>query len=378
MEINGKGKEHAVRGNGRIFRRPNSPFWWIAYYLGSRQFRESSHSQDEKVARRLLKHRLREVAADRLGARDFVGPSKERVRVHQLLDVLEDDYKLRKCHTSTVTAHLKPIRETFGNRRAVSVTEEVVDRYIKARLSAGKAPATINRETQLLGQSYKLAIRRKVLNSAPTIRCLSMIGNARQGFFEDADFKAVVKLLPEHLKDFARFAYLTGWRKGEISSLEWRDVDEQGTCIRLRAELSKNRTGRVLALEGELWNIMQRCLTRRQIAGRSGEIRLSGYVFHWKGRRLRWFYDAWNLACKRAGLEGKLFHDLRRTAVRNMIRAGVSETVAMKISGHKTRAMFDRYNITSERDLREAVRKTESYLESVSSQRTVIKMPKPK
>lgn len=378
MESNGKGKEHAVRGNGRIFRRPNSPFFWIAYYLGSREYRESSHSEDEKVARRLLKHRLKEVAADRLGARDFVGPSKERVRVHQLLDALEADLKLRKCYRRPVASCLRQIRAAFGNRRAVDVSEEVVDRHIKARLAAGKAPGTVNLETHYLGQAFRLAIRRKILNSAPIIRRLSEIGNARQGFFEDGDFRAMVEFLPEHLKDFVRFAYLTGWRKGEISKLEWRDVDQQGKCIRLRAELSKNRTGRVLALEGELWNIVQRCLVGRQMTGRSGEIHLSQYVFHKKGQRPREFYGSWNLACRKAGLEKKLFHDLRRTAIRNMIRAGVPETVAMKISGHKTRAIFDRYNITSESDLRQAIQKTESYLESIPPQRTLIKMPKPK
>ena len=361
-----------MRGQGRIFTRANSPYLWISYYVRGREYRESSHSTEKKDAERLLRHRLSEVGADKLGARTFVGPKQERVTVGDLLDALESDYRLRKCHTKQFVSQLAHIRRAFSERRAIQITEEHVDRYIDASLAAGKVPATINRGTQLLSQSFKLAIRRKVLNSAPTIRHLSEIGNIRQGFFEDADFKALVGFLPEHLRDFARFAYLTGWRKGEISSLCWRDVDREGRSVHLRPESSKNRTGRVVALEGELWNIVERCWVLRPTTGKSSEIHLSEYVFHRKGRPIGDIYDSWNSACKRAGLEGRLFHDLRRTAVRNMIRAGVPETVAMKISGHKSRAMFDRYNITSESDLREAIRKTEHYLETSPSRRTVV------
>ena len=77
-------------------------------------------------------------------------------------------------------------------------------------------------------------------------------------------------------------------------------------------------------------------------------------VFHRNGKQIENFYGTWKNACDAAKVPGRLIHDLRRTAIRNLVRAGVSEGVAMKMCGHKTRAIFDRYNVTSERDLRAA------------------------
>jgi integrase len=94
------------------------------------------------------------------------------------------------------------------------------------RLQKGTAEATINRGTQLLSQGFKLAIERRYFSTAPRIRHLSEKGNARQGFFSDTEFRSVASNLPDYLHDFTRFGYLTGWRKGEIASLRWEDVDD--------------------------------------------------------------------------------------------------------------------------------------------------------
>jgi integrase len=150
--------------------------------------------------------------------------------------------------------------------------------------------------------------------------------------------------------------------------LQWVDVDMRGQMIRLRPEHSKNGQGRALALVGELWNVIEAAWNAREFDKSDGTVGFSLFVFHRSGQPIASFRKSWASACKAAGVEGKLFHDLRRSAVRNMVRSGVPERVAMSISGHKTRAVFDRYNIVSEEDLRQAVQKTEAYLKKAGNE----------
>jgi integrase len=300
-----------------------------------------------------------EVGADKIGAKTFVAPKQERVTVSELLDALEADCKLRGKDSPQFRSQLKPTRERFGTWRALEVTSEAVDTFITELLDVGKAAATVNRSTQLLTQAFQLAVDRKRLSSVPAIRHLSEKGNERQGFFSELEFRRVVENLPIYLQDFARFGYLTGWRKGEIASLRWQDVE--GDIIRLRADNSKNGEGRSVTLNGELEELIKRRRVARQVKTKTGAL-LAELVFHHDGQPIVDLRKAWATASRMAGVPGKLFHDLRRTAVRNMIRAGVPEKVAMSISGHKTRSMFDRYNIIDEKDQREAMQKTQSYL----------------
>jgi integrase len=353
--------------------------------LRGQEFRESTGETDPGKAERFLNRRIKEVGADQIGAKTFVGPQQERIKVSKLLDALEEDYKLRGKDSPQFRAHLKHVIGYFGAWRAVEVSAEAVDRYISGRQEAGSAPATINRSTQLLAQAFKLAVDRKHLSTAPQIRHLSEKGNARQGFFADADFHAVRDKLPEYLRDFVQFGYLTGWRKGEIASLRWSDVE--GDIVRLRGENAKNGEGRSVTLSGDLADLIERRKAARRVETKTGVL-LSAYVFHQKGEPVGDFRKAWATACvaadmgqficdrcnqrvdghtceackREARYAGRIFHDFRRTAVRNMVRAGVPERVAMTISGHKTRSIFDRYNIVNEADLREAMQRTQVYL----------------
>lgn len=396
-----------MRGDGRIFQRKGSLVYWCAYYLRGKEFRESTGTPNQEIAERFLRRRLREVGADVIGAKRFVGPQSDRIKIscgvipeeqrkpecECLCCALERDFRLRGKASAQNLSNLKRVRVDFALQRAVSLTADQVDRYIERRLADNAAPASINRVTQLLGQAFSLAVKQKRLGGVPFIRHLSEAGNVRQGFFAEGDFQNVVSNLPDYLKDFVRFAYVTGMRKGEIASLRWDDVD--GDSIRLRAENAKNGEARTVPIESELAELIDRRRAARQVRKPERPITLSAWIFHCSGQPIGDFRKAWATACIMAGLgqwvcptcegkvdaehkcavcsrewtreelkyQGRIFHDFRRTAVRDMVRAGVPETVAMSISGHKTRSMFDRYNIHDERDQREALRATQAYRE---------------
>jgi Phage integrase family len=151
-----------------------------------------------------------------------------------------------------------------------------------------------------------------------------------------------------------------------MKSLQWRDVDLPGKAIHLRPEHSKSKRGRVLPLRGELLGIFERALDRRSLA--------CPYFFHdGEGRPIGDFRKAWRNAGHASGIR-VLVHDLRRSAVRNMIRAGIAEHTAMAILGHRTRSVFDCYDIVSLTDLERSVDQVQDYIVRPAT-RTVVTLP---
>src|SRR6185312_17487169 len=119
--------------------------------------------------------------------------------------------------------------------------------------------------------------------------------NERQGFFETGDFEAVLSHLPEYLRDFCRFGFVTGWRKGSIASLRWCDVGDG--VIYLRAENSKTRKAESVPIVGQLEDIIERCRARAVWETKDGQSRFSEYVFHREGMPVGDFRKAWATAC---------------------------------------------------------------------------------
>src|SRR5262245_29514424 len=207
-----------MRGQGRIYDRAGR--YWVAYYHRGRQVRESVLKVTGKNTRRaaedLLRERLRTAGTAR-----FVGPAAERVTFDDLASLYLTDFRLnRRRSLRDAERNVRTVGATFGLDRALDITTARIAGYTEHRLSAGMRPASVNRELAALRRMFKLAVRRQLVPVAPPIELLSEKDNVREGFMEPAEFEIVGTALPSYLLDPARFAYVAGWRKGEVSSLE--------------------------------------------------------------------------------------------------------------------------------------------------------------
>jgi integrase len=340
------------RGEGRIWQIGR--IWWIQYYVHGRQVRESSHSYKEQVAERFLRQRLGEAAAGIAAP-----PQVARVTYEELRDTLIADYEanrrrwLRKGRDGkSYICGVSRLDEFFYGYRAVNITTDAIRKFIRERQEKGATNGTINRSLALLRRMFRLAVQDRKLRDVPHFPMLKE-SPPRKGFLEYTEFQRLRDALPEYLRTVATVAYYTGMRLGEILSLRWRNINFFEAEARLDPGSTKNDEPRTVPLAREL----QEMLKMERQKNPDAE-----FVFTRDGEHIQSFRKAWSSACDRTGVSGLLFHDLRRTGLRNLVRAGVPERVAMAISGHRTRAVFERYNIVSGRDLKDAARKLENYL----------------
>ena len=364
--------------------------WWIRYYKNGKRHEESSGSTKEGDAKSLL--RLREGDIERGVA---ITPKVGRIRFDEAVKDVLNDYRTNRKRSlddveRRIEKHLKPF---FGNRRwprsrqptSASTSTRVRRRRRSlerrshsrpgtARLAhvpeqrrtiAGVSNGEINRELTALKRMFNLAIQAGKLLQKPHIPFLKE-DNVRVGFFERDQFLAVLARLPEPVRPAATFAYITGWRiDSEVLPLEWRQVDFGAGEVRLDPGKTKNGEGRTFPMTRDLREVLEQQRAITENLQRQLKV-VCPRVFHRSGRPIKSFRVAFRTACTEAGCPGRVLHDFRRTAVRNLVRAGIPERVAMQMTGHKTRSVFERYNIVSAGDLREAAKRLDAVTGTIS------------
>jgi integrase len=249
---------------------------------------------------------------------------------------------------------------------AARITTDAAREFAQKRMKEGAKNGSINGSLGLLRRMLTLAHEDGKIQVKPKIRLLQP-GKPRQGFLGKEQFSVLLSHLPDNLKPLITFLYFCGVRLGEAKQIEWRQVDLHEALIRLQGEQTKNSEPRTVPLPDVLVRMLEKVEDK------------SGRVFDATNLR-----KAWHKACAAAGLgvleevEGKahprynglIIHDLRRSAIRNLRKAGVGEKISMKISGHKTRDVFDRYNIVDTEDVVLAMRKVEEKAGQLDCSRT--------
>ncbi len=382
QDANGKchhpthGKADVCPGCGARFCRTR----WVKYYVNGRAVRESTETEKETEARRFLKDREGKVASgqpilrrvDRIQYQEAAADLRQHYQVTGSRDLEEAEARLK---------HLDPF---FTGYRLARIGPADATAYALKRRQEQASNGTINRELAMLNRMLLLAYENGKLLRLPIIRQLEE-APPRSGFFEREQYEAVRRHLPEDLKVAVTIAHTYGWRiRSEVLSLQLRQVDLEAGTIRLDPGTTKNDDGRLVYLTPELKGLLKAQADRVwYLMQQTGSIiphlfpHLEG---RYRGQPRHDFRRTWKSACRGAMLEGltgevrtrkreelkqnpkagllaMLQHDFRRTAVRNMVNAGIPERVAMAVTGHKTRSIFDRYHIVSPGDLQEVVRR---------------------
>jgi len=341
-----------MRTVGSVYLR--GKVWYILFVHRGHRYRESSGSTSRAAAVALLKKRLAEAVEGRI-----TGSSPDRVTFDDLVALLEGDYAANeRKSTRSMRCRVKRLRQSFGTTRPVDITHANLTRYVAKRQAEGAKPATVRYEMGVLGRAFNLAIKAGRLTTRPLLPTIK-VSNARKGFVTREEFGRLMEHLPVDLAPAIAFLYTTGWRIGEVRNLTWASINFREGVVRIEGDATKNEEARtfpfaahpdlhgLLEAQHALVKDMQRALGR-----------VIPFVFpRADGKQLYMFRRSWDRACKLAGIPGRVPHDMRRSAVRNLERAGISRSVAMKLTGHKTEAVYRRYAIVSESDLAEAVKK---------------------
>ena len=330
-------------GSGTIFKR--GEIWYVSFWTNGRQVQKSSGSRQRRDAVQLRDQLLGKKARGETG-----DAAAAKVTCSELLDDLleyaDGNIKASTAHIwkLVIEANIRPF---FGHLKAAGLTTEKLKDYRRKRSAEGRSDATSNRGLSIL----RTALNRGRKHTPPKVLAIPYFpmiaeSNVRQGFLTDEQFANLRDALPDYLKPLFITAYTAGVRVGELLSIKWEQIDWGQGFITLDSQQTKNGFARAIPiLDGDMHHWL-----RWSKANANGGDR----VFHNDGSPIKDFRGAWGTACEAAGVPDLKFHDLRRSAVRNMRRAGVPQVVRMRITGHRTDSMERRYNIVDIEDIQSA------------------------
>jgi integrase len=344
------------RGTGAVIRR--GEMWHIKYSYKGTQVWESSHSKVKSDAEKLLRRRLAEVT---LSDKPF---TRAKITVKDLVTLVLADYNLLKKRSTNIVEYRaeKHVIPLLGSLKAEMFGSVHVKEYIEARRNQAASDSTINRELSIIRRGFHLGHDHEppLVSRLPRIPKLEE-DNVRQGFLEPNVYRKLRDALPVHLRCLLVVGYYLGLRLGTLRRMKWEQVDFGSSTIRIPKSQTKQNKAQTVPIYGEM-----RAWLEIQYADSVTNWPECPYVFHRGDFPIGSHVEGWNDACDVAGIPRVLRHDLRRTAVRNMERAGIPRSVAMSITGHKTESTYRRYDIVNEADLKRAGRKMEQFFEDGS------------
>jgi len=358
------------RGEGWLIKIRGCRFWYGQFYRDGKQIRVSTKTEVKEEAKKTLRRLMGD-------AERGIAPENElrKIRYANLRAALLQNYVergnkslLTMADGSETISGLKPLDDFFeyepeknGNpeKPGVPVTKLTTDAardFARERLQKGLSNDTVNGSLRLLRRMLNIAHEDKKIQFVPKIRLLKN-SPARKGFLAKEQFDVLISFIPVNLRPVVTFLYYCGIRLGEAKQIDWSQVDLKAALVRLEEDQTKNSEARTIPLPDVLVKMLK------------GIEPKEGIVFDATNLR-----KAWHKACSSAGLgkleevegrpdpryTGLIIHDLRRSAIKNLMKVGVNEKVAMKISGHKTRDVFDRYHIVDTEDVVDAMRRVQT------------------
>jgi integrase len=350
------------KGSGGLIppRKGVTDFWYATTFHRGKQHRRSTGHTSKLRAEAFLRTWLAELDG---GA----APVSSDTRYAHIRELYLNHYReqgKKSLRQNSLTGEdyvcgLKWLDKFWGlgkdSARLKDITAEEIVKFKKERKEAGAKNGTVNRALAALTKMFTLGVDAGLVKHTPLMKMLPE-ASPRSGFIEHEQFLRLLAALPQQYRAFVLLLYTTGVRTGEAKKITWNQVNLDERIIRLEGKQTKNADARSLPLVDVLVQMLKDVPEKEGVVFPVGNFR-----------------KAWNNACVKAGLgtktegvyEGLIFHDLRRSAIRNFVRVGVTQTVAMSISGHKTVSTFIRYNITDERDKHAAMAKIGTKMEQI-------------